>query len=536
VVFWWTSDVTHNQIHFAAMGSANGYMALGFNNHTENDFYMTNGYAVLGIENNVTLYFLAGPDSTLVNPVASQVNIEGQNYYLIDGFIFIDFTWVLKEPVQFNMSADQYIIWALRANSGGPVLQYHDSRGYFQLNFLKPNPSYSKVVICDQGTCGNGKCYSNVLPLGACQCANSFTIASNCLETTHKFSHVFLSQDKQTIAEIFWTLDNSILSIDVKKPISAGPGTDPNQWVAIGFSNPTGDMIGTDAILYPDDSNPPTVSAYYIDQVGFVGLKKPAKVSILNITSFQAGANTFFGFSRMLGDGNNIITNPNHVYMIAVASNSLPFSAHKKHDLNSNGADVINLVNGGFQAPMFYWTPFVTHGLLMWLVWVVILPIGFLWARFVRGWPDEKSARWFEGHRSLMSTGFVILIISAGYAIAESSLHLRSVHQIMGATVVLAALYQVISAVMRPHADPENPTFQRLLFEYTHHTIGRLAILISWVTIPFGMLKVPGISMVIIYIHIVICGFWLLAYFCLEIRKYLIGRKNRGYEQVRINK
>jgi len=244
----------------------------------------------------------------------------------------------------------------------------------------------------------------------------------------------------------------------------------------------------------------------------------------------------FFGFVRQLGDGLNVISNPNQVSMIAVASITSAFAAHKKHDLNSNGADKVNLQNGGSQGPIFIWNPLVTHGLLMWLGWVIIIPIGFLWARFIRGWPDEKSARWFEGHRSLMSSGFVIIIISAAYSIAESPSHLSSVHQIMGATVILAALYQVISAVMRPHADPENPTYQRLLFEYTHHTIGRLAILLSWVTIPYGLLKVPGISMVVVYIHIVICGTWLLIYFILEIRKYLTARKNRGYEQVRINK
>jgi len=172
----------------------------------------------------------------------------------------------------------------------------------------------------------------------------------------------------------------------------------------------------------------------------------------------------------------------------------------------------------------------------MWLCWSIMIPIGFLWARFVKGYPDDKSGMWFEGHRLMMSISFIIVLISAAYAISLTTNHLGTVHKIMGAAVVLAALYQVMSAVLRPHADPHNPTCQRLIFEYTHHTVGRLAILLSWVAIAYGLVSVTGISMTVVYIHIVISGIWIFIYFGLEIRKLMITRRNRNYEQIRNSK
>jgi len=168
----------------------------------------------------------------------------------------------------------------------------------------------------------------------------------------------------------------------------------------------------------------------------------------------------------------------------------------------------------------------------MWISWALIIPTGFLWARFIKGYPTDKSALWFEGHRTLMSIGFIVVIVSACYAIGQTASHLDSTHKILGVTVVCCALYQVMSAVMRPHADPTNPSPQRLLFEWTHHIIGRSTIIIAWVAIGFGLILIPGISMSVVWGHCALSCIWLVLALILEIRKGIIQRRNRDYESL----
>jgi len=129
-----------------------------------------------------------------------------------------------------------------------------------------------------------------------------------------------------------------------------------------------------------------------------------------------------------------------------------------------------------------------------------------------------------------MTAAFIIVLCASSYAISLCATHFDNIHKIMGISVVCAALYQVSSAVMRPHADPHNPSIQRRFFEWTHHTIGRLAILASWVTIAYGLMLVPGVEMTIVYVHAAIAATWLLVIFVLEVRKGMA--KSHKYESL----
>jgi hypothetical protein len=289
-------------------------------------------------------------------------------------------------------------------------------------------------------------------------------------------------------------------------------------------------MGPTDAVVGPDDTG--NVRSLFLLTDGPEG---PQTYTFLNITTtntsiYQTSQMKFFSFSRLLSGGNHPITDISRVSMIAAAASVVWPNPHE--DLISTGADTINLETGGILPVQFFWTNMVTHGFLMWLCWAIIIPIGFLWARFIKGYPNDKSALWFEGHRTLMSVGFIIVLVSASYAIGQTSSHLDSIHKIMGVTVVCCAVYQVMSAVMRPHADPTNPSPQRLLFEYTHHFIGRCTIVIAWVTIGYGLLLIPGIDMSVIWGHLALSVIWLVIAFILEIRKAIVTRRSREYESL----
>jgi len=292
-------------------------------------------------------------------------------------------------------------------------------------------------------------------------------------------------------------------------------------------------MINADAVIFPYSTAPYSLSAYFLTDHNYGGLSTP-KLAIRNTTNFILPGYNIYGFTRDLASGSNVIdSTTKQVYMVAVASTAEKFpsdaASAKPHELFPNTADTINLITGTVLPPTFTWTPFVTHGLLMWICWCIFIPAGFLWARFIKGSSYDTDAFWFEGHRLMMSIAFVILIIAAVYAIGQTATHMDSTHKILGITVVTGALYQVMSAVMRPHADPKNPTVLRLLFEYTHHSIGRLCIFVSWVTICYGLLIIPTIPLAVLYVHCVVCASWFSFWIILEIRKLML-RKNREYD------
>jgi len=365
-----------------------------------------------------------------------------------------------------------------------------------------------------------------------CVCASSFLPETNCRISSHQYNHTFLAQGIPTV-QMFWTLSSNGLRIDVVRPLNP-PGNNA-LWSGIGFcTSSIGSMINADAVIFPYSTAPYSLSAYFLTDHNYGGLSTP-KLAIRNTTNFILPGYNIYGFTRDLASGNNIIdTNTYQVYMVAVASTKESWptgSPAAKHELTQMGADTMNLLTGTMLPPLFYWTDFVTHGFLMWICWCIIIPAGFLWARFIKGSIYDKDARWFEGHRSMMSAAFIILIISAVYAIAQSSTHMDSTHKIMGISVVTGALYQVMSAVMRPHADPKSPTIQRLLFEYTHHSIGRISILVAWVTIGYGLDLIPGMPGAVLYVHSVFCGAWFSFWIILEIRK-LMSKKNNEYDRL----
>jgi len=147
-------------------------------------------------------------------------------------------------------------------------------------------------------------------------------------------------------------------------------------------------MYPTDVVISPVNNQP---AAYFIPPNArsfdaFVAPQFNLSASIAATVGFNRYR--FFNFSRELKEGFNPILNSEQVYMIAASSTS-PLPA--KHTSRSTGANIVNLLTGGVTAPEFHWSPIVTHGLLMWICWTLLIPFGFIWARFLKGYPSEKK-------------------------------------------------------------------------------------------------------------------------------------------------
>ncbi|MGI9420220.1 MAG: cytochrome b561 domain-containing protein [Geminicoccaceae bacterium] len=162
--------------------------------------------------------------------------------------------------------------------------------------------------------------------------------------------------------------------------------------------------------------------------------------------------------------------------------------------------------------------PFVLHGALMAIAWLVLLPAGVLIARFFKvtknqDWPNELDNQlWWVAHRWLNYSG--ITLATLGFLAIWTTLdglQLTSWHGRLGLATFALGWLQVISAWMRGSkggptdvgADPADPatwrgdhfdmTPRRRRFEAWHKHVGYLALSLAvpaaWLGL--GMIGAP---------------------------------------------
>jgi len=125
------------------------------------------------------------------------------------------------------------------------------------------------------------------------------------------------------------------------------------------------------------------------------------------------------------------------------------------------------------------------HSFLVSIGWLVFIPIGALFARYGRDFPDNL---WFKVHLGLQLTGFIfsltgILIIIITIKVPA----LVTPHHVIGFIVLVLSSFQVIYAALRPHppAEGDKKSIQRTVFEIIHHWNGRICIILAIINIFF---------------------------------------------------
>lgn len=173
------------------------------------------------------------------------------------------------------------------------------------------------------------------------------------------------------------------------------------------------------------------------------------------------------------------------------------------------------------------------HARLMVFSWNVLIPIGVLWARYLKitpaqNWPQELDNKtWWYGHLILQCSG-VILMMPAIYLILyrEPLAHQSGVHLYMGWTLASLAAFQVLGGLLRgSKGGPTEPTMRgdhfdmtkrRIIFEYVHKSLGYLTLALALLTTITGMWQAnaPRFIWIVIGIWwaIIIAGFWVLLF------------------------
>ncbi|XP_048580915.1 uncharacterized protein LOC5512598 isoform X2 [Nematostella vectensis] len=155
------------------------------------------------------------------------------------------------------------------------------------------------------------------------------------------------------------------------------------------------------------------------------------------------------------------------------------------------------------------------HGILMFIGWGVLLQGGAFIARYFR----HKDPWWFKMHRGLQVSGLVFAI--GGFACAVVSVpfdHLMFAHGSLGLAIMIMGILQPLNAIIRPHKHRDgSPTRKRIIWEWCHKLLGRLALVLALINICLGLFLavVPQVAWTVWY---AVLGVFLVAYVVMELR------------------
>jgi hypothetical protein len=451
VILFWTFNSTHTRFTVASETASTGW--LGFGKSETGMMFPSTVYLGFPIDSKVEKYYLDGHTTTaftLLEPPTESMVGSSETY----GILSVTVPKSEIDPTQPN-----YFIFAIRTED--PDLGIHSS--YFpaeQSLTLDPYNGGSTYTDCD--SCAQGEsCSSSVFcsPSGDSTNPDTFPPAPVPTVDLRGYTNKFvLIPGELTLYAKPITTGSTELSLALQGPSSG--------YVAVGWS-PNGNMLNSDAVIgWSDGSDVPFIQSYKLpDQSAPEDL---VDLSITLVSVIDVNGKTTLFFTRSISSGKNPINQQKGNTLIGAISNSKAISYHTAH----SGAVQANFYTGTSATTARFGYP-EAHGLLMFLSWGLVLPLGVVWARYTRYMPD---AIWFKIHRIAQYGAFPVAILAFILIVSSSKVPFGShPHHIVGTIIMILGVLQIISAFFRPHKEG-HLTRSRVMFEYFHWWNGRFLI------------------------------------------------------------
>lgn len=194
-------------------------------------------------------------------------------------------------------------------------------------------------------------------------------------------------------------------------------------------------------------------------------------------------------------------------------------------------------------APWMAW-----HGRAMVLSWAILVPTGLLAARYFKIWPGQHwpaeldDQHWWIAHRVLLSVAIILSTFGLWFAWANagSGSAIARVHGVLGWLVMALGWIQIAGGLLRgSKGGPTDPsaiglagdhylmTRRRCLFERVHKSLGWLALTLTLVTIPSGLILADAPRWMWLAI-----GIWWLLLALLALRFQAAGRCIDTYQAI----
>jgi len=129
----------------------------------------------------------------------------------------------------------------------------------------------------------------------------------------------------------------------------------------------------------------------------------------------------------------------------------------------------------------------VAHGSLMAIAWIVLLPLGAVFARQLKAASPENKPTWFKLHVFCQLAGLTTAIAGWSIALANFGRITDALyhHGEVGTAVMALAIFQPLNALLRPHT---GPSMARRVWDMLHWGFGKAAIILATVNVILGIL------------------------------------------------
>ncbi|KAL6993954.1 hypothetical protein U1Q18_012063 [Sarracenia purpurea var. burkii] len=276
----------------------------------------------------------------------------------------------------------------------------------------------------------------------------------------------------------------------------------PSTWVAWGINPTSAAMVGTQAIIAyqkPDGTmavfTSPVNSYRTLLQNGSLSFP----VSDLSATFANDEIVLYATMNLSLNNGSLV----NHVWQDGPVSGDT-LRVHDLSGLHLQSIGTLNLSSGQVMASHGHGGDFkiklkAIHGALNTVSWGVMMPLGFMAARYLKAVGPTADPLWFYVHISLQLPGFVIGMVGGATGLLlgskSSGIH-HPCHMGIGITMFCLGLFQISAMILRPAKDRK----LRYVWNWFHHIIGYTVILLGFANIwlGFNILK-PAKEWVIAY-------------------------------------
>ncbi|KAG1363424.1 Cytochrome b561 and DOMON domain-containing protein [Cocos nucifera] len=301
----------------------------------------------------------------------------------------------------------------------------------------------------------------------ASQNLGSSRVFAACTDLPHLSSSLHWTYDRATAA----------LSIAFVAPPAAAEG-----WVAWAI-NPTGTgMAGSQALVaFRQADGKMGVKTYNITGYALEESKIAFETSDL-AAEYAGGVMRIFGTLK-LGMEMTVVS---EVWQVGGSvTNGVPDKhAFRTENLESKGKlDLIRGVSSGSGGSVTRERNI--HGVLNAVSWGILLPIGAIFARYLKTFHSADPA-WFYLHLSCQLTGYIVGVAgwATGLNLGSKSKGVRyTTHRNIGITLFSLATLQVFALFLRPNKDHK----YRFYWNIYHHLVGYTVIILGVINVFKGL-------------------------------------------------
>ncbi|CAL9078238.1 unnamed protein product [Musa textilis] len=287
-------------------------------------------------------------------------------------------------------------------------------------------------------------------------------------------------------SSLHWSYDAASATLSLA---FVAPPAKPEGWVAWAINPTGGDMIGSQALIafhQPDGSM--GVQTYNITGYGPIS-KGPIDFETWDLAAESSGGVTRIYGKMRLAAGTTVVK---QVWQVGSAvANGVP----QKHDIqpdNLQSKGTVDLVNGGVSLSGGSTTrKRNVHGVLNAVSWGILLPIGAIFARYLKTFKSADPA-WFYLHVTCQIIGYGVGVggWATGLNLGSKSKGIQhTTHRNIGIALFSLATLQVFALFLRPSKDNK----YRIYWNIYHHLVGYTVIVLGIVNV-FEGLKILSID------------------------------------------